>query len=122
MISYTNCFIENEIDKTELAKLTIALKLKEDDLYVFNFITSKGGRWGSISGRCYVEGRFGMKWVPVLDENYILPDDLEEFKIYADGKSVVNPKVLRKGLVLRNKDATISFKNISREYLLKKKE
>ena len=62
-----------------------------------------------------------MKWVPILDENYTLPDDLEEFKVYADGKSVVNPNVLREGLVLRDKEGKISFKNISREYLLKKK-
>ena len=96
------------------------LKLKEDDLYVFNFITSDVGRWPSTTGKELLES-LGFKWVPILDENYTLPDDLEEFKLYADGKSVVNPNVLREGLVLRDKGGKISFKNISREYLLKKK-
>ena len=96
------------------------LKLEENDLYVFNFITSDIGRWPSTTGKELLEG-LGFKWVPILDENYILPDDLEEFKLYADGKSVVNPNVLREGLVLRDKEGKISFKNISREYLLKKK-
>ena len=96
------------------------LKLKEDDLYVFNFITSDVGRWPSTTGKELLES-LGFKWVPILDENYTLPDDLEEFKLYADGKSVVNPNVLREGLVLRDKEGKISFKNISREYLLKKK-
>ena len=96
------------------------LKLEENDLYVFNFITSDIGRWPSTVGKEFIEP-LGFKWVPILDENYILPDDLEEFKLYADGKSVVNPNVLREGLVLRDKEGKISFKNISREYLLKKK-
>ena len=96
------------------------LKLEENDLYVFNFITSDIGRWPSSLGKEFIEP-LGFKWVPILDENYILPDDLEEFKVYADGKSVVNPNVLREGLVLRDKEGKISFKNISREYLLKKK-
>ena len=96
------------------------LKLEENDLYVFNFITSDIGRWPSTAGKELLES-LGFKWVPILDENYILPDDLEEFKVYADGKSVVNPNVLREGLVLRDKEGKISFKNISREYLLKKK-
>ena len=96
------------------------LKLEENDLYVFNFITSDIGRWPSTLGKEFIEP-LGFKWVPILDENYTLPDDLEEFKLYADGKSVVNPNVLREGLVLRDKEGKISFKNISREYLLKKK-
>ena len=94
------------------------LKLNEDDLYVFNFITSDVGRWPSTTGKDFVE-TLGFKWVPILDENYILPDDLEDFKLYADGKSAVNHEVLREGVVLRDKEGKISFKNVSRKYLLK---
>lgn len=42
-----------------------------------------------------------------------------EFKQYATAKSVVNPKVLREGIVLRDPTNDFSFKNVSREYLLK---
>lgn len=98
------------------------LKLKENELYVFNFITSDKGRWGSKEGQFVINVEFGMKWVPILYRDYILPDDLEEFKLFADGKSAVNDEVLREGLVCRSQDGQISFKNISREYMMKKKD
>jgi hypothetical protein len=94
------------------------LKLDEDDLYVFNFIDSEGGRYPSTVGKLVVE-RMGMKWVPILDTDYHMPDNMEEFKQYADGPSAVNPKVKREGVVIRNPKDDFSFKNVSREYLLK---
>ena len=94
------------------------LKLKEDDLYVFNFIDSQRGRFDSINGKIIVES-MGMKWVPILDTNYMVPNDMEEFKQFATAKSVVNPNVMREGIVLRDPTNDFSFKNVSREYLLK---
>ena len=94
------------------------LKLEEDDLYVFNFIESKNGRWDSLNGKNHAEF-LGFKWVPILDTNYHMPDNMEDFKKYADGPSAVNPKVKREGVVIRNPNDGFSFKNVSREYLLK---
>lgn len=94
------------------------LKLDEDDLYVFNFIDSRNGRYDSVFGSGIIE-EMGMKWVPILDVNYHMPDNMEDFKKYADGPSVVNPKVKREGVVIRNPKDDFSFKNVSREYLLK---
>ena len=96
------------------------LKLKEDDLYVFNFITSSLGRWGSEVGKRQIE-KWGMKWVPILGEVQ-LPDTMEELKELATGKSAVNPDVMREGIVYRSIDGQDSFKNVSREYLLSRKE
>lgn len=93
------------------------LQLKEDDLYVFNFVDSELGRWSSEYGKIFVE-RWGMKWVPILGE-VKMPDTMEELKELATGKSVVNPDVMREGLVYRSLDGSDSFKNVSREYLLK---
>lgn len=94
------------------------LKLAEDDLYVFNFKDSSNGRWPSEHGKDIVEGVWGMKWVPILGEVQ-MPDTMEELKQLATGKSVVNPNVMREGLVYRSLDGSDSFKNVSREYLLK---
>lgn len=94
------------------------LKLDEDDLYIFNFIDSDSGRYTSTAGRHVVEA-MGMKWVPILDTDYHMPDTMEEFKQYADGYSAVNPKVKREGVVIRNPKDDFSFKNVSREYLLR---
>lgn len=93
------------------------LKLKEDDLYVFNFKESHGGRWSSEMGQAKVE-EWGMKWVPILGRVQ-MPDSMEELKALATGKSVVNPDVMREGIVYRSLDGSDSFKNVSREYLLK---
>lgn len=94
------------------------LKLKEDDLYLFNFIDSINGRWPSTLGKNIAE-EMGMKWVPILNENFILPDDMETFKQMATAPSAVNPAVMREGIVLRHAGDDMSFKNVSREYLLK---
>lgn len=92
------------------------LKLKEDDLYIFNFKESETGRWPSRAGKEQVE-EWGMKWVPILGEVH-MPDTMEELKEFATGKSVVNPDVMREGIVYRSLDGSDSFKNVSREYLI----
>ena len=94
------------------------LKLKEDDLYVFNFIRSDFGRLPSVKGKEIIEG-MGMKFVPILDTAYFMPDNMEAVKEYATAKSAINPQVLREGVVLRDPSTDLSFKNVSREYLLK---
>lgn len=93
------------------------LKLKEDDLYVFNFKDSESGRYNSITGRAIIE-KMDMKWVPILGEVQ-MPDTMEELKALATGKSKVNPDVMREGIVYRSLDGSDSFKNVSREYLIK---
>lgn len=94
------------------------LKLEEDDFYCFNFIDGRIGRIDSVKGRDIV-ATWGIKWVPILDTKYMVPTDMEEFKQFATAKSVVNPTVLREGVVLRDPTNDLSFKNVSREYLLK---
>lgn len=94
------------------------LKLAEDDLYVFNFINSAAGRVPATIAQDRIK-KWGMKWVPILDTNFMMPSDMEEFKQMATAKSVVNPKVLREGIVLRDPTCDLSFKNVSREFLMK---
>ena len=95
------------------------LKLAEDDFYAFNFIDSINGRWASDVASVEVKNKLGIKWVPILDTNFMMPNDMEEFKQMATAKSAVNPAVMREGIVLRDPTTDFSFKNVSREYLLK---
>lgn len=92
-------------------------KLIEDDLYVFNFVTSKDGRLPSPEAKEIIES-WNMKFVPLLGR-VKTPADMEEMKLFADGKSVINPKVDREGIVYRGLDGVVSFKNVSRKYLMK---
>ena len=95
------------------------LKLKEDEFYAFNFITSDDGRWSSEKAKLLLN-EWSIKFVPILSTSFILPDTMEEMKELATGKSVLNPDVLREGIVYRcAQDNSVSFKNVSKEYLLK---
>lgn len=42
-------------------------------------------------------------------------------QVFLDGKSVVNPNVLREGIVYRSIDGKESFKNVSRKYAMLEK-
>lgn len=62
---------------------------------------------------------------PVVDAAFNMTDSLTMDKLldYADGYSVINPKVRREGLVFKSlTDSNKSFKIISNEYLLKPKK
>ena len=92
-------------------------KLKEFDFLVFNII-DPSGRWSTekMMNWCY---RYGLNYVPVIDTNYILPDTVDEMLQYATNHSMINPSVLREGVVIRSKDGQKSFKAVSPEYLVK---
>lgn len=91
--------------------------LKDHQFAGFNFITSKDGRWNSRRSKDLFEG-YDIPWVPIIEENFILPDTIEELLTIATGKSVIDGG-MREGLVFRSQDGTQSFKAVSNEYLLK---
>lgn len=95
------------------------LKLFDNDLYVFNLITSTNGRYGTLSGKKIIDD-MGMKWVPIIGLGSTQAT-MEEIKKFADGMSYVNPACKREGLVYRSLDGSDSFKNVSQEYLLSRK-
>ena len=92
-------------------------KFKEICFFGYNFIRSDTGRMNSIEAAKICEGA-GIPWVPIADEAYILPDDMETLKLDADGSCLVGEGP-REGWVYRSLDGQRSFKNVSREYLLK---
>ena len=92
-------------------------KFKEICFFGYNFIRSDTGRMNSIEAS-KICNEAGIPWVPIADEAYILPDDMETLKLDADGPCVVGEGP-REGWVYRSYDGKQSFKNVSREYLLK---
>lgn len=83
----------------------------------FNFITDVDGRWNSRAAADYCSEN-EIPWVPILDENFILPDTVDELLTIATGESVCDHD-LREGIVFRSQDGTKSFKAVSNEFLLK---
>ena len=92
-------------------------KLTENKLFVFNLIID-GTRLGTVEMADFCKSH-GLTSVPIIDTAYELPKTMEEMKLEADGYSELNPKVKREGFVYRSQNGQQSFKNVSREYLLK---
>lgn len=92
-------------------------KLEENRLYCFNLVIN-GKRISTLKLQEFCKNN-GLECVPVIDIAYELPHDMESMKLEADGMSVINPQVKREGFVYRSQDGSQSFKNVSREYLLK---
>ena len=98
--------------------------LSELHLFCFHWTDSLNGRIDIREAKKYWDA-FNMETVPIVSEDYIMPDDFEDFKKTADGyydPSVCegNTECPREGFVYyKTTEPTFSFKNVSREYLLK---
>jgi hypothetical protein len=98
-------------------------KMQDRDIRFFNIIDDHNGKWDTTIAAKYIE-QIGLKWVPIINDNYILPDTVDELLTAATGPSTINPDVLREGWVLRRDtgNSIISFKAVSPEFLIKNKE
>lgn len=61
---------------------------------------------------------FGIKTVPIVAEGVKLSGDIPNMVEFSKGESVVNPKIKREGVVMRNYEKDISFKIINPDFLL----
>ena len=93
--------------------------MTEHNFMAFNFITSKEGKFNSERMKVLLERTFGIPCVPILNENYILPDTLDELREYVDSDTSVIDGDIREGIVFRSLDGTRSFKCVSPTYLMK---
>lgn len=91
--------------------------LKGHDFVGFNLIFSDRGRLNSVEAK-EILAEYGIPWVPIVDEHFVLPDTVEELLALATDKSAIDGG-MREGLVFRSQDGTRSFKAVSNEFLLK---
>lgn len=105
-------------------------KLNEPKLFVYNIWSIQDQKYATRSQRMDILtdlAVLGVKLntVPTVAILNDLPDTLDEILTMADGKSKINPEVLREGLVFKTMslcdNKVVSFKAISNEYLLKQK-
>lgn len=87
------------------------------DFYAFNLVVDGKGRLGSFAGMTLLD-KYNIKWVPILDERFMMPDTVDELLAIATGNSVVDG-LPREGIVFRSPDGKQSFKAVSNEFLLK---
>jgi hypothetical protein len=99
--------------------------LSENHLFCFHMIDSAHGKFDMRDARD-IWTNLDMEVVPIVNENYIMPDDFDEFKKSADGFH--SSKVTggrddcpREGYVYyKTTDPNFSFKNVSNKFLLSK--
>lgn len=83
---------------------------------MFNIITPEG-RMSSLDTKNICEAN-GLKFVPIIDTSYILPDTVDKVLEYAHGKSTLG-STLREGIVFRSQDGKVSFKAVDPLFLIK---
>ena len=86
------------------------------DFYAFNLIID--GVKFSTQEMKVILAIHNIKTVPILEDNFILLDDIPKMAEYAEGKSVLC-STEREGVVVRNNEKNISFKVISPKFLLR---
>ena len=91
--------------------------IKGRDLAVFNLVLSHCGRLDSVTMK-EVLSKYNVPCVPILEEEYILPDTVDDLLNYAEGNSMIDC-LMREGVVLRSQDGQRSFKAVSNKYLMK---
>lgn len=94
-------------------------KLNYHDVKFFNVFDIDNQEYYDLDMFKSVCNRLGVKTVPILDEKFKLPDNIDVLLLQAEGKSVINENSDREGLVIRSLDRKTSFKVISNKFLLK---
>lgn len=73
-----------------------------------------------------IVAKLGLSYVPVLDANFVIPEDMElkDIVAMAEGPRGLHPtkQTFREGLVFKARHKILSWKTISAKYLLKKEE
>ena len=96
--------------------------ISDFDFYVYDVFDIDKQAYYNAEDRYSLVETLGLKHVPVLGHNWHSVNTLEQLLVMSGGKSLLNPKQAREGVVLKAVDGSFSFKVISNEYLLKSKE
>lgn len=91
------------------------------DFMAFNLIVGyKDGRVKRYNPKemTIMLSKYNIPCVPIVSQEFILPDSVEELLDIATDKSVIDGG-MREGLVFRSEDGVQSFKAVSNEFLLK---
>lgn len=99
----------------------------EFDWYLFNIFDIDEYRYLEFEEMIVIAKKFGLKVVPVVDDKFYLIDDVERIVSLSKGKSLINPKIHREGIVIKSihrkkNGETISMKTINPDFLIKYQE
>ena len=91
--------------------------LNSHEFYIYDVFNIDTQEYFLPSEARYFVTVYGLKYVPVLDEKHIPTGDIAEMLTQAEGKSLLNPKAEREGVVYKSNTEDISWKAISNKWL-----
>lgn len=97
-------------------------ELEDYDIYFFNVFDMDNIMYLPYDEAKSIIDTMGLKFVPLVCGSYMLENDIDKLVEMAKGKSVVNKKIHREGIVIRLLHPTkghVSFKAINPDFLLK---
>lgn len=100
------------------------LKISGQDVYFFDAYNIESGIYLKHQDFICLCNKMQIKTVPIIDDNFVLLNNVDALLKYAEGKSKLNSDVEREGIVIRFKGnlqyrgSRLSFKVISNHYLL----
>ena len=114
-----NYAVQGELVGHKIARNTY--KFNDMRLFVFSVFDRDEMAYLDPQGVQSVADALGLDTVPLVDNATQLPETMEEAIAMGDGKSLLNPKVDREGLVWVHGTAIdrVSIKSISNKYLVK---
>lgn len=93
-------------------------KLNDHEIRVFNVYDTDRKRYLPYKEFIELVNKLDLPMAPLVDENHTVHTDIKNYVEMSKGKSKINPKVIREGIVIRLMEEDFSFKSINPEYLL----
>lgn len=118
-----NIALQGEIVGENIQKNT--LKLRGQTVFFFNAFDIDAYEYLDFKEFVSLINSLGLKTVPIVEEEYVLENDIDKLVEKSIGKSLINPQGWREGIVIRShKEQFIngerfSFKAVNPKFLLK---
>ncbi len=118
-----NIALQGEIVGENIQKNT--LKLRGQTVFLFNAFDIDAYKYLDFKEFVSLINSLGLKTVPIVEEEYVLENDIDKLVEMSIGKSLINPQGWREGIVFRSHEEQFingerfSFKAVNPKFLLK---
>lgn len=75
--------------------------IKEIDFYIFSLYNISTDEYYTILESKKIAEKIDLKFVPIVYDNFVLPNDIDDIVGLSEGKSNINKKIDREGIVVR---------------------
>ena len=120
-----NIALQGETIGAGIQKNKYGFEDSERDLRLFNIYDIDKSEYGGFLEFTELAKQLGIPTVPVIDDNFVLIDNIDELVEMSKGRSELNNKIHREGVVIKGYEEVndmgerLSFKVINPDFLIK---